>query len=102
MRNDQTALELNYSSNINHFYGRERTKQKLTNIKMYGLVSMIGKSTKIWSAGAKPKRKERSFSTQLISQKKVLPWRLTALRETDLSGFLAQMLIEVFTESRIS
>ena len=27
------------------------------------------KSTKIWSAGAKPKRKERSFSTQLSLKK---------------------------------
>ena len=44
------------------------------------------KSTKIWFAGAKLERKERSFSTQLISQEKVLSWRLTALRETDLNG----------------
>ena len=35
---------------------------------MYGLIRMLGKSTKIRSAGAKPERKERSFSTQLISQ----------------------------------
>ena len=63
---------------------------------------MLGKSTKIRFARAKPERKERSFSTQLISQEKVLPWRLTALRETDLSGFSAQRLLEVFTESRIS
>ena len=100
--NDQTTLEHNYSSNINHFYGRERTEQKLKNINIYGLVRMLGKSIKIWSAGAEPKRKERSFSTRLISQERVLPWRLTALRETDLSGFSAQMLLEVFTESRIS
>ena len=69
---------------------------------MYGLIRMLGKSTKIRFAGAKPERKEHSFSTQLISEEKVLPWRLTALRETDLSGFSAQILIEVFTESRIS
>ena len=51
--NNQTALEHNYSSNINHFYGRERTEQKLTNINMYGLVRMLEKSTKVRSAGAK-------------------------------------------------
>ena len=45
--NDQTAFEHNYSSNINHFYGRERTKQKLTSINMYGLIRMLGKSTKV-------------------------------------------------------
>jgi len=100
--NDQTALKLNYNSNINPFCGRERTEQKILNINTHGLVRMLGKSTKIRSAGAEPKRKERSFSTQLISQEKVLPWRLTALRETNLSGFSAQMLLEVFTESRIS
>ena len=37
---------------------------------MYGLVRMLGKSTKIRSVGVEPKRKERSFSTQLISQEK--------------------------------
>ena len=94
MGNVQTALELNYSSNINRFYGRERTEQRLKN--------MVGKSIKIWSVGVEPKRKERSFSTRLISQERVLSWRLTVLRETDLSGFSAQMLLEVFTESRIS
>ena len=51
--NDQTALEHSYSSNINHFYGRERTEQKFTNINMYGLVRMLEKSTKVRSAGAK-------------------------------------------------
>ena len=60
---------------------------------MYGLVRMLGKSTKVRSAGAKLERKEHSFSTQLISQEKVLPWRLTALRETSLSSFSAQMLL---------
>ena len=55
---------------------------------MYGLIRMLGKSTKVRFAGAKPERKERSFLTQLISQEKVLPWRFTALREMDLSGFL--------------
>ena len=102
MENDQTTLELNYNSNINPFCGRERTEQKILNINTHGLVRMLGKSTKIRSTGVEPKRKERSFSTQLISQERVLPWRLTALRETDLSGFSAQMLLEVFTESRIS
>ena len=102
MRNDQTAPELNYSNNINPFCRRERTEQKILNINTHGLVRMLGRSTKIQSAGAEPKRKERSFSMQLISQERVLPWRLTALRETDLSGFSAQMLLEVFTESRIS
>ena len=57
---------------------------------MYGLIRMLGKSTKIRSAGAKPERKERSFSTQLISQEKVMSWRLTALKETDLSGFCTE------------
>ena len=102
MGNDQTILELNYSSNINHFYRRERTEQKLKNINIYGLVRMLGKSIKIRSAGAEPKRKERSFSTRLISQEIVLSWRLTVLRETDLSGFSTQMLFEVFIESKIS
>jgi len=60
--------------------------QKLTSINMYELIKMLGKSTTVRSAGAKLKRKERSFSTQLISQEKFLPWRLTVLRETDLSG----------------
>ena len=59
-----------------------------TSINMYGLIRMLGKSTKVRSAGAKPERKDCSFSTQLISQEKVLSWRLTALREIGLSGFL--------------
>ena len=102
MGNDQTTPELNYSSNINRFCKRERTEQKILNINTHELVRILGKSTKIRSTGAKLKRKERSFSTQSISQERVLSWRLTALRETDLSGFSAQMLLEVFTESRIS
>ena len=48
--------------------------------------------TKIQSAGAKPQREERSFSTQSISQERVLPWRFTALKEMGLSGFSAQIL----------
>ena len=50
----------------------------------------VRKSTKVRSAGAKPERKERSFSTQLISQEKVMSWRLIALKETDLSGFCTE------------
>ena len=44
-----------------------RTEQKLTSINIYGLIRMLGKSTKVQSVGAKSERKERSFSTQLIS-----------------------------------
>ena len=50
------------------------------------------KSTKVWSVRAKPERKERSFSMQLIFQEKVLPWRLAALRETDLNGLCIEAL----------
>ena len=62
-------------------------------INTHGLVRILGKSIKIQSAGAEPKRKECSFSTQSISQEKVLPWRLTALRVTVLSGFSTQMFL---------
>ena len=37
---------------------------------MYGLIKNVRKSTKVQSVGTKPERKERSFSTQLISQEK--------------------------------
>ena len=84
------------------FCGMERIEQKILNINTHGLVRILGKSIKIQSMGAEPKRKERSFSMQLISQERVLPWRLIALGESDLSGFSAQMLLEVFTESWIS
>ena len=48
-------------------------------------------------------REERTFILNTINLLgRVLLWRLTALRETDLSGFSAQMLLEVFIESRIS
>ena len=44
--NDQTTFEHNYNSNINHFYGRERTEQKWTSINMYGLIRMLGNQLK--------------------------------------------------------
>ena len=44
--NDQTALELNYSSNINCFYEKERTEQKLTSVNRYGLIRMLGNQLK--------------------------------------------------------
>ena len=72
--------------------GKEQNRTDVNKFNMYGLVRMLGKSTKIRSARVEPKRKERSFSTQLISQERVMLWRLTALREMDLSSFSAQML----------
>ena len=38
------------------------------------------------SAVARPKRKERLFSTQITPRKRILPWGLMALRESDLNG----------------
>ena len=69
------------------FCGMERIEQKILNINTHGLVRILGKSIKIQSAGVEPQRKEHFFSTQSISQERVLLWRLTALRETGLSGF---------------
>ena len=82
------------------FCGMERIEQKILNINTHGLVRILGKSIKIQSMGAEPKRKERSFSTQSISQERVLPWRLTALRETSLSGFSAQMFLRFSQRAR--
>ena len=39
------------------------------------------------SAVARPKRKERLFSKQIIPRKKILPWGLMALRESNLNGY---------------
>ena len=66
MRNDQTAPELNYSNNINPFCRRERTEQKLTNINMYGLVRMLGKSTKNPIRRSRAK-KERMFFLNAVN-----------------------------------
>ena len=66
MGNDQIALEHNYSSNINHFYGRERIEQKLTNINMYGLVRMLRKSTKNPIRRSRAK-KERMFFLNAVN-----------------------------------
>ena len=44
--NDQTTLTHNYSSNNNHFYGRERAEQEWTSINIYGLIRTLGNQLK--------------------------------------------------------
>ena len=52
------------------------------------------------SAAARSKRKERLFSTQITSpRKRILPWGLMALRESDLNGCCSKrkmVLVYVF------
>ena len=51
------------------------------------------------SAAVRPKRKERLFSTQITPQKRILPWGIMALRESDLNGCCSKrkmVLVYVF------
>ena len=63
---------------------------------MYGLIRMLGNQLK--SSPQEPVRKSkaregRTFLLNAINLAgKVLPWRLTTLRETDLSGLYAEAL----------
>ena len=49
--------------------GKEQNRSEQVLIYIW-VIQNVRKSTKVRSAGAKPERKERSFSTQLISQEK--------------------------------